>query len=79
MNRVEEGDILVASVFVKDPGLALAPKMCPDQSQTFKEVNNSQAVTVEETKNDPFFFSRDDPLPGVPRNVCSVSRKYSKN
>ena len=57
MNRVEEGDILVASVFVKDPGLALAPKMCPDQSQTFKEVNNSQAVTVEETKNDPFFFS----------------------
>ena len=48
MNRVEEGDILVASVFVKDPGLALTPKMCPDQSQAFKEVNtrNSQAFTV---------------------------------
>ena len=32
------GDI--ASVFVQGLGLALAPKMCPDQSQTFKEVNN---------------------------------------
>ena len=29
-----------ASVFVNDLALALAPKMCPDQSQAFKEVNN---------------------------------------
>ena len=36
--KVEEGDIAI--FFVKDVGLALAPKMCPDQSQTFKEVNN---------------------------------------
>ena len=38
---MEEGDI--ASFFVENLGLALAPKMCPDQSQAFKEVNNSQA------------------------------------
>ena len=43
---IVEGDILVASFFVKDLGLALAPKMCPDQSQAFKEVNNCQALTV---------------------------------
>ena len=28
----------------------LAPKMCPDQSQAFKEVNNSQAFTVGSKK-----------------------------
>ena len=28
---------------LKDLGLALAPQMCPDQSQAFKEVNNSQS------------------------------------
>ena len=33
---VEEGD--PAIFVVKDLGLSLAPKMCPDQSQTFKEV-----------------------------------------
>ena len=37
---------LVASFFVEDLGLALAPKMCPGQSQVFKELNNSQAFTV---------------------------------
>ena len=26
--------------FVQDLGLAVAPKMCPDQSQAFKEVKN---------------------------------------
>ena len=31
---MEEGDI--GRFFVKDLGLALAPKMCPDQSQAFK-------------------------------------------
>ena len=34
---VEESD--TARFFVKDLGLAMAPKMCPDQSQAFKEVN----------------------------------------
>ena len=33
--------------FVKDLGLVLALKMRPDQSQAFKEVNNSQAFTVK--------------------------------
>ena len=35
---VEDGEI--ASFFCKDLGLVLAPKLCPDQSQAFKEVNN---------------------------------------
>ena len=37
-STVVEGDI--ANFFVKGLELALAPKMCPGQSQTFKEVNN---------------------------------------
>ena len=41
---MEEGD--TANSFDKDLALALAPKMCPDQSQAFIEVNNSQAFTV---------------------------------
>ena len=41
---MEEGDI--ANIIVKDLGLTLAPKMCPDQSQAFKEANNSQGSTV---------------------------------
>ena len=42
----------MASSLDKDPkvGLELAPKMCPDQSQAFKEVNNSQAFTVRRNK-----------------------------
>ena len=32
--------------FVKDLGLALVPKTCPDQSQAFEEGNISQAFTV---------------------------------
>ena len=47
---------VTASFFVKDLGLALAPKMCPDQSQAFKEVNNSQAFTVGRKKT--FFLWR---------------------
>ena len=35
---VKEGDIAI--YFVKDLGLALAPKNCPASSQLFKEVNN---------------------------------------
>ena len=41
---MDEGNI--ASFLVENLGLALAPKMCPDQSQAFKEINNSQAFTV---------------------------------
>ena len=49
---MEEGDI--ASFFAKDLGLALAPKTCPDQSQAFKDVKNSQAFTVGIKKNEAF-------------------------
>ena len=48
----------MASFFVKGLGLALATKMCPDQSQAFKEVNNGQAFTVGRKENDPFFSGR---------------------
>ena len=68
---MKEGDI--ASFFVKDLGLALAPKMCPDLSKAFKEVNNSQAYRRKK-KIAPFFFL-DEPLPGAPRHVRKVSRK----
>ena len=70
---VEEGNI--ASLFVKGLGLAQAPKMCPDQSKAFKEVNNSQEG---KTKKKLFFSGR-------AASRCSkaylykVSRKYSKN
>ena len=65
---MEEGNI--ASLFVKGLGLAQAPKMCPDQSQAFKEVNNSQEG---KTKKKNFFF-RDEPLPGAPRHVRTKFR-----
>ena len=64
--------------FVKDLGLALALKMCPEQSQALNEVNNSQAFTVGRKKW-PIVFS------GRAGSRCSkaclykVSRKYSKN
>ena len=51
---MEEGDTV--SFFVKDLGLALAPKTCPDQSQAFKEVNISQAFTAG--KKTTFFSER---------------------
>ena len=63
---------------VEDLGLALAPKMCPGQSQTVKEVNNSQAFTVGRQKIAPVFSGR-------AASRCSkawlykVSPKYSKN
>ena len=74
---MEEGDI--ASFLVKDLGLALSPKMCPDQSQAFEGQYNSQAFTVG-IKTILFFL--EEPLPGAPRHVCTkyeVSRKSSKN
>ena len=73
---LEEGDM--AFFFVTDLGLALAPKMCPDQSQAFKEVNDSQAFTVGRKKMTHFFSGR-------AASRCSkaclykVSRKHSKN
>ena len=72
------GKRVTARFFVKDLGLALAPKMCPDQSQAFKEVNNSQAFTVGRKKMTNFFFGR-------AASRCSkaclhkVSRQWSKN
>ena len=71
--KVEEGDI-EPFFSVKDLGLALAPKMCPDQSQTFKEMNNSQAFTAGKKKIKPFLpiFTLNKPLPGAPRHVLFV-------
>ena len=66
----EEGGI--ASFFGKVLGLVLAPKMCPHQSQGFKEVNISQAFTVGRRKNAIFFL--DEPLPGAPRHPCTKFR-----
>ena len=37
----------IDSVYGKDLGLAVAPKMCLDQSQTSNEVNSSQALQLE--------------------------------
>ena len=70
MNSGEKGDIAIFFL-VKALGLALAPKMCPDQSQAFKKVNNRQAFTVGRKKY-PFFL--DDPLPGAPRHICTKFR-----
>ena len=67
--------------------------MCPDQSQAFKEVNDSLAFTVGRKIISLFFldvplpgarrcfslFILDEPLPGASRCLCKVSRKFSKN
>ena len=45
---MEEVDIAV--LFVEDLGLALAPEICPDQSQTFKEVTYWLTFTVGREK-----------------------------
>ena len=66
---MEEG--YIASFFVKDLGLALAPKMCPDQSQA-KEVSNSEAFYRRKKNKLPFLLS--EPLPGAPRHVCTKFR-----
>ena len=77
-DRHEQWKRVTYLVFVvEDVGLALAPKMFPDQSQAFSEVNNNQAFTVGRKKSS--FFS------GRAASRCSkaclyrVSRKYSKN
>ena len=68
---MEEGDI---GRFFKDLGLALAPKMCSDQSQALNEVNNGKAFSTEKNKNKHFFLNK--PLQGAPRQVCI---KFSAN
>ena len=45
-DRHEQWNRVTAIFFGKDLGLALAPKICPDQSQTFKEVNNRYLVGI---------------------------------
>ena len=62
----------VARLFFKGLGLALASKMCPDQSQAFKEVNNSQAFTVGRKIFHPFCFLN-ELLPGAPRRISTKS------
>ena len=44
--RKLRGALCIQTFSVKNLGLALAPKMCADQSQAFKKVKNSQAFTV---------------------------------
>ena len=61
--------------FVKDLGLALARKMCPDQSQAFKGVNHSQANIVGEKKNGMSSFLAET-LSGAPRHA---RRKFGAN
>ena len=70
---MEGGDI--ASFFVEDLGLALAPKMCPDQPQAFKEVNSSKAFSVGSKKCLflPFFFL-DEPLQVLQKDVQSFAQ-----
>ena len=62
-DRDEQWTRVAANFFVKDLS-AIAPKMCPDQSQAFKDVNNSEAFTVRREKRKmvkggytPWFFS----------------------
>ena len=55
----------IASFFVKDLGLALAPKMCPDQSQALKDVNSCQAFTVGNMYIYIFWTSRFQLLQGM--------------
>ena len=71
---------VTATFFVEDLGLALAPKMCPDQSQAFKEVNNSQAFAIGRKKKKCFL---NEPLPGAPKHVLhkilkNVSCEYDR-
>ena len=71
---MEEGDITI--FFAKDLGLAVEPNMCPDQSQAFKEVNNSPAFTVLFCFLPIFFLN--EPLPGAPRHVWSLAQIFEE-
>ena len=70
---MEEG--YIAGLFVKgDLGLALAPQMCPDQSQAFKEVNNRHYLSYRKKKKK----NLDERRAGAPRNVPGFAQ-ISKN
>ena len=59
--------------FVKDLGLALARKMCPDQSQAFQEVDNVRIFSML------FSSGRDTFMCSKACFVQNVSRQYSKD
>ena len=72
-----------ASLFVEDLGLAIAPKVWPDQSQAFKDINNGQAFTVGKKKIMNFISERaasryNEPLPGAPRYVQSLTQIFEE-
>ena len=78
-DRRERRKRVTATFFVKDLGLALAPKMCADQSQAFKEVNNIQAFTVGSKKKVLFFFLERTASRCSKVSSYKVLRKYSKS
>ena len=76
--------------FVEDLGLVLAAKLCPGQSQTFRKVNNGQALGVSVGRThclvyiQPFVYRyiyiQNKTVLASPRHVCKKSlRKYKKN
>ena len=67
LTAVNSGRGWHGQLFCEGLGLALTPEMCTDQSQTFKQVNNSQAVTAWKKKKTIYFLN--GPLPGAPRHV----------
>ena len=72
---VAEGDM--ARFFVKDLGLALAPKMCPDQSQASKMLIRVRRLPQEEKKKAIF---SDWAACRCPKAcLYEVQHKYSKN
>ena len=60
---MEEDDI--SSFFVEELGLVVVPKLCRDQSQAFKDVNNSQAFTGRRKERLFFWTSRFQVLQGM--------------
>ena len=66
---------------VEDLGLALAPKMCPGQSQTVKEVNNRYQVGIYGRKKNKTKQLFSGPAASRCSKAClyKVLRKKSKN
>ena len=64
-----------------DLGLALSPKMCPDQSQAFNEVNNSKAFPKKEKVKTCFFHFFPERAAIRCSRAClyKVCAKYSKS
>ena len=71
---VEEGNI--ASFFYGDLGLALASKMCPDQSQAFQKVRH---LPSEEKRMVHIFSGGAASRCSMIVQMCKVSRRISKN